>query len=439
MPKIIEVNLKPLGPFFFGGEIVFGGALGRDKRRRSYLVHSNYLPQQTALLGMLRESVLRAHRELITASFTEEPELREAQAAAAAKRVGARGFTVPETSDGFGCIRALSPLVLREGERTWQPHPADDLKGKNGASLSWKVNKRKSSSDDSENPTYDWWLKGFDAKAGLAHQFSDGTKRKKLEKLFHDHTQVGVRVTNRKYWREGRDDDGREDEEGFYRQTFRGPGDSTYAAARHKAKTEKAEPPPPGLSFVFRVEVNADDCPQLEEMNGTTVQLGGERSTFKLTLNELGDDASLEGIFGEVSYHEEVAFPVEGYRRIVLLSDAYVDLEEIEKRKGFVVGEQQPFRYFRTDLQRVKNFQFLRFGKNQRKKGKDGKGFDPDSGYDPAGRWQSRRHTLLLRGSIILAPASAPEETYGADQIVAYIENQQAFRCIGYNYCKITQ
>lgn len=49
------VTLKPLEPFFFGGDRTFG-TWGEESS--NYLVHSRAFPQQTALLGMIRKEML---------------------------------------------------------------------------------------------------------------------------------------------------------------------------------------------------------------------------------------------------------------------------------------------------------------------------------------------------------------------------------------------
>ena len=50
------VTLKPLEPYFFGGEQTFG-KFG-DKEHSNYLVKSRYFPQQTAILGAIRKEIL---------------------------------------------------------------------------------------------------------------------------------------------------------------------------------------------------------------------------------------------------------------------------------------------------------------------------------------------------------------------------------------------
>ena len=46
-----RIELKPVETFFFGGEITFGNF-------QNYLVKSNFFPQQTTLLGMVRKRLL---------------------------------------------------------------------------------------------------------------------------------------------------------------------------------------------------------------------------------------------------------------------------------------------------------------------------------------------------------------------------------------------
>jgi len=127
MPKILEITLTPRGCFFFGQEIVFGGAKGEDERRRSYLVHSGLLPQQTSLLGALREAILRRNNALL-------PPQGSGTKSRASELVGPKSFTLRETDQSFGAIRKLSPVAIREKDGlTWQPHPQDDVIGKKNA------------------------------------------------------------------------------------------------------------------------------------------------------------------------------------------------------------------------------------------------------------------------------------------------------------------
>jgi hypothetical protein len=136
-----------------------------------------------------------------------------------------------------------------------------------------------------------------------------------------------------------------------------------------------------------------------------------------------------------------------------LMSDAYVDTDYIREVGGFIVGEAQPFRYFSTDINETKNFYYLAFDRS-----------NPDRKqhiYNPDGRRQSKKYTLLKRGSIILvaigastalstdiAPALAPlkatEELVKLDlttgstakAVAEHILAQTPFRRIGYNYLK---
>ena len=58
MSKQYLIKLKPIDKFFFGGEMTFSFD-GDDSEYASYVIKSNYFPQQTSLLGMLRFLILR--------------------------------------------------------------------------------------------------------------------------------------------------------------------------------------------------------------------------------------------------------------------------------------------------------------------------------------------------------------------------------------------
>jgi CRISPR-associated protein Cmr3 len=378
--KILEITLTPRGPFFFGQEIVFGGKESTDERRRSYLVHSRILPQQTTLLGMLRETLLRQHQLLLHTNSTP------AEKQAAVDLVGAQGFEVNASPGPFGMIQSISPLVLEDGEgNRWQPCPVDDLAEDAGR---WELEGKDQ-----------WFLRGFNPKAGLNTSFTNGKEQQSPENLFSSQSRVGVRITNRTY----RQTANSSDEEGFYRQTFQRSRESAYASSI------KANGHGPATSFVFRAtvdhEVSLDDC---------VVVMGGERSTFNLKVKTLTEETPL---FRPVAYRHNVALE-KGFQRLVLLSDTYVDPPQIQANEGFIVGESIPFRYFSSNLNKTQNFYYLGFGKGGNR-------------YDPAGRKQSRKFQLLKRGSIILAPRAQMAS------ISALIDQPKAFTNIGYNAYQI--
>ena len=49
-----KITLTPVEGYFFGGETTFG-----EGQAKNYFAKSNLLPQETALLGMLRYQILK--------------------------------------------------------------------------------------------------------------------------------------------------------------------------------------------------------------------------------------------------------------------------------------------------------------------------------------------------------------------------------------------
>lgn len=89
------IRLFPEEPFFFGGEKSFGNGDGQ-----SYFVKSNYFPQQTGLLGLLRFQLLKQNNML----NQQDPDL-----------IGPDSFSAEKAQQDFGKIKSLSPVFIQEG------------------------------------------------------------------------------------------------------------------------------------------------------------------------------------------------------------------------------------------------------------------------------------------------------------------------------------
>ena len=103
------VTLKPLKPFFFGGEITFG-ELG--SANSSYLVHSKKFPQQTALLGVIRKEILIQSGLLLTKRNGEWVDNKSE----AKKMVGDTKFLFNQEQN-FGLLKSISPVFLIKNEQ----------------------------------------------------------------------------------------------------------------------------------------------------------------------------------------------------------------------------------------------------------------------------------------------------------------------------------
>ncbi|HMQ87026.1 MAG TPA: type III-B CRISPR module-associated Cmr3 family protein [Flavilitoribacter sp.] len=401
--KIYQITLRPLSRFFFGGEIVFGGDGAQDERNRSYLVHSRVLPQQTSLLGMLREELLRQNDRLLDKN-SDPGKIQDAK-----DLVGRSGFGLhffpddpnEQTTDtGFGMIQALSPLCLVDDKETqFQPAPADDVEGKDGKTADY----------DQESTRI--FLRNFDAKSGLASDFSTATGvSKALDKFFSQEAQVGITVTNRHLWRVGEPDN-----EAFYRQTFFKNANSKVFP--YEVYQENKFPERNNYAFRFWVEMT-DPPPDFQSLKDSVVQMGGERSTFKMEVKveTTGTVNSFDDKFHDIIYNHPKSLP-SGYHRCLLISDTYLPRETLTGLKAVVIGETIPFRFFSTIIGKTENYFDLKRG-------------------DMTKRRQSGQFSLLRRGTVIYVPDSHASYDDPLDQLTSEIKNQSAFRNIGYNYFK---
>lgn len=102
--KIYQITLTPVGWYFFGGEITFGGS---DKT--NYYAKSNLFPQESAILGMLRYEILKKKNLL---NFPQE---EEESTHSVKKAVGLKGFdyTQREQNEPMGAIHRISPIMIQ--------------------------------------------------------------------------------------------------------------------------------------------------------------------------------------------------------------------------------------------------------------------------------------------------------------------------------------
>lgn len=401
--EILKITLTPLGRFFFGGEVVFGNDNAQDGRRRSYLVESKILPQQTSLLGMLREELLRQNNLLYPWASDEKKEK-------AVKLIGSTGFALEidekgtaasSQPQGFGLIKGLSPLFLqnREGE-LFQPTPLDDGKGKGGQPLRWSLQEGLLK------------LEHYDAKEGLQLQFASATSvPQPLTTFFTEQHQVGITVTNRRGWREERQND----EEAFFRQTFLRNRNSNFLSV---AEEEGQRPGQHEYSFCFWVRLNPGLANEYEELKNATVTMGGERSTFRLKVEKEEAGTSFNSLFFQARYRENTSAPP-GYARLLLLSDTYLPRKVAADLGVFPIAQTASFRFFTTTLGKTENYYELAREKGEGQKA--GK-------WKRTGRRQSRRFMLLQRGGVLLIPEQ------NLEQLQKEIQGQTAFRQVGYNY-----
>jgi CRISPR type III-B/RAMP module-associated protein Cmr3 len=124
MKNKYTLQITPLGFFFFGGEETFNTA--NNEIKANYYAKSNYIPQQTAVLGMLRHLLLM---------YNNPSPLLNADPRKKTEKVGRQSF---ETGydEPYGIIESISPIFIIEkfaGEHChhWMPAGFDFQKYKN--------------------------------------------------------------------------------------------------------------------------------------------------------------------------------------------------------------------------------------------------------------------------------------------------------------------
>lgn len=137
MPKYL-ITLRPLEPYFFGGERTFGFGK-KDGQIQKYYIVSELTPSQTTLFGTLRYIILKQKNAL----------RGEENADCSADLVGAESFSFKkslfpdkrivnteekEVYQSFGIIRSISPLFLTLGDEWLVPTPYNHNPGGNGSS-----------------------------------------------------------------------------------------------------------------------------------------------------------------------------------------------------------------------------------------------------------------------------------------------------------------
>lgn len=282
------ITLKPLGSYFFGGEVTFG----ETGAAQNYLVKSNVLPQASAVLGLVRYCILRRNGLL---SYDRK------DAGTVEKLIGPKGFDFDDRPD-YGIIKGVSPVFITDGRDFYTPVPLDS-----GMQIVFDDNNRCSFSSSVEKklPV----IEKYDSKKYDAYKYwCDTEGRIFKEDLFTFVSQVGITKNGRK----------ETEKDAFFKQTT--------VILNSK------------MSFAFTVEL---DDRKLSNENyktdlkseSTVVPFGGNRSMFLMTVTD-GESINWSDKFKALSKDN----------RLLLLGDAVIKKEEREECL-FIWGENKPFRY----------------------------------------------------------------------------------------------
>jgi CRISPR type III-B/RAMP module-associated protein Cmr3 len=348
-----RIDFRPLDVFFFGSETTFGNG-----EEVNYFAKSRPYPQQTTILGVLRHLGYNVEEHIgptdIGESFAAEPD---------------------ENQGKYGFIEAISPLFFtRRGAEASQqiigPMLADALVGKPPVPASGTVERWTGTSWSSL-----FELPAFDPKEWYEQPLLPTAKSaKKLDDLVVKDTRIGITKQR----------DGQERADGFYKQEMRTLAEDTFFSAY--------------LELAERGQHVAGQH---------VLPIGAEKALFLLEITKLDEPTTFTQKFPEPLFADCAS---DHLCCAVLLSDAFVETEQLEKLP-FVVADTEDFRYLSTPA-KVSDFGRLS------RTAKTAKRF-PDQ------MRMSKKYNLLARGSLLYAQSP---------KILQKILDLPRWQTIGYNH-----
>lgn len=304
------VRLRPVGSYFFGGEVTFG-----DGENQNYLVRSRILPQASALLGLMRYVILEEHNLL----EKDDPEVRKSWP----DLIGERSFSVEDPQGSYGVISSISPVFVEKrsseansDSELFTPCPMDygyDVELVSERKISYSTGHCHPQCKITKvNGGTPFTFKDFDNYESWISSKEDSGLLKASE-IFQYDERVGIT----------KNDGLADDEKAYFKQTM------IRMAERY--------------NFLFTLETSEDILVKYEsgkepvkmDRLSQVVYLGGNRSAFKMTIEPIGDRIDPVEKFSKTLYKDG---------RVLLLSDAFIPAEERDKF-DFIWGESIDNRY----------------------------------------------------------------------------------------------
>ena len=352
-----KITLKPISDFYFGGDGSFGKPKKDMSRSEAYFAKSEYFakgemfPQQTHVLGMLRKTILRKNGFMKLHKNGEWVNSNHDEA---------KNLVGKEWTKDLGKIIKISTVHLEKDstKEIYYPAPYD---------YSMTLNRQKGKSyingREDLNSVYAFKVdnEDFGAKSSLCYDYiSQNSKSIGLDKVFMKKTRIG----NQTYM--PTDDD----------------KEQLYKISSYMFSEEYKD-----FHFVCYMETE-DDAVWKDENYTQTVELGGERSIFRMNVSKVYDVPNTEETYTQNKKNQT---------RIVLTSDAYVKLVN-----------ENIFDNVEVSLAHKRKFRTVNSSKNEN--------FS-----------KSSKKILLTKGSVFYPKRD------GRETIVAVLENEKEFRSIGYN------
>lgn len=387
---IYRFKLKPLEPFFFGGE---KHTVEGERILNEYYMKSLYYPQQTTLLGMLRFLLLKLTPEVFNGTYITDKE-------GAARLIGPLSFDGVQES--FGFIKKLSPLYFWENkmQRIYHIAPRDLFLKTTEKTEHLDINYVKI---DGQQPLH--FFSGAVNKLSNSKTHYDSVNLYlvdekgefffRLDNLFDTHDRIGIETHKPQPGSHASEAEDQEDK--YYRQVF-------YSFKIEEEKEDKKESY--DWYFMFEAEI-IDSFSFPTNENGALqpqfVQLGGERVHFRLEIEKSGDK-----FYKPTSLYKE-------YERkqplLWLLSDAYLDPEK-QKECSFAFTQYSSFRHLMASINATQHYSALAKTKER--------------SFEQIKR--SELYNLLQRGSVFYFKDDNQRNTF-----IQALQENKAFYNIGFN------
>jgi CRISPR-associated protein Cmr3 len=288
------ITLKPLEPFFFGGEHTFGADDSRNEASR-YSASSSYFPQQSALLGMLRRTILIQEGCL---TLHRRGEWVDASRSMQASIIAGKGKFSYDDEYDLGKIKGLSPLFIAQNNNYYIVDSKDKILSPKISSTSVML------IGGSEQPNI--VFEGYNPKNYSSDSFiaNDGKGIKKLSELYKEVSNVGIKKSI----------NGESEEDAFFQKT----------------------------SFLLKDEASFACIVTLEDglnLNQSIVTLGADQSSFMMNVQPFDKD------FIEVF---STSFSQKSLDRVVITAETLVSSEASEYAL-FILGERKSYRFLKAE------------------------------------------------------------------------------------------
>ena len=252
------IKLKPIEKYYFGDDNGFNTSKLKNKGSRSYILSSRDMPQQSSILGMLRFEILKQSRNFIVKSYStyNEDDFNKMH-----MLIGDKSFKIDNNNFEFGKIQKIGNIKIYDNKNKEFLYnvPLDHLLKSENDEYNMKYIPFTLSDEQVETSfgKINYFM-NYNAKNGLSNDYLNvNNVIVKKDDIFQESAQVGVNTEKMRDFENNKD----EENNAFYKQIF---------------KTFRNE-----FCFAFYLELKDF------ELENSIVELGKERSTFKMEVINL--------------------------------------------------------------------------------------------------------------------------------------------------------